>query len=407
MRSGARSARDVIDEALEAAARLDAILHFLNGPLDTAGARQAADRIDAGDAREPANRIDPGGARKAAGGALAGVPFLVKAGTAAGAPIVARLRAAGAIPIGVSTRNRPGTDSQTHGWNGTGFTRNPWDLARSPGGSSAGAAAAVAAGVVPLATGGDSGGSLRIPAAFCGVTGFKGTAGRIPRPGRAVVDLAVAGLIGADLDDVVAATSLVSGPDRLDPAALPGWPVPEPVEAPRVGYLATFGGPGDRRGRGVADPAVDAVVRSRLSAAGITPVEVPFELPDPGDAWDVFAALDAGRAVPDALLQPAIAARRRADAAVWDLFEQVDALVTPTTLTVAHPFDGPVAGAPFVGDLCWDFNLTGNPAISVPAGLVDGLPVGVQVVAAHGRDDIVVSLGRRLRAELPQAPHHA
>jgi Asp-tRNA(Asn)/Glu-tRNA(Gln) amidotransferase A subunit family amidase len=153
----------VVEEALDAAERLDPVLHFLE-QLDGAGARAAAERL------EPT-------------GPLAGVPFLIKGRTPPNSPIIERLLAAGAIAIGRSTRARPGAVSQTFGWNGREYTRNPWDLSRSPGGSTAGGAAAVAAGVVPLASGGDSGGSLRIPAAFCGVVGFKGTYGRIPRPG--------------------------------------------------------------------------------------------------------------------------------------------------------------------------------------------------------------------------------
>ncbi|GLY05312.1 amidase [Actinoplanes sp. NBRC 101535] len=368
-----------VEAALAAAARLDPVLHFAES-LDPAGARAAA------------RRVDPDAP-------LAGVPFLIKSGTRPDAPIVTRLVAAGAVPIGVSTRNRPGTDSQTHGWNGRDFTRNPWDLSRSPGGSSAGAAAAVAAGVVPLATGGDSGGSLRIPAAFCGVAGFKGTAGRVPRRGRTLTGLAVPGLIGADLDLVVAATSLVSGPDRHDPAALPRWPVPasECDQPWRVAFLTSFG-------RGTADPATAAVVRSRLG--DLTVVQVPLELAPPDDAWDTMAALDAGRGATDAQVRHALDLRRQADLALADVFAQVDAIVTPTTLGVAHPYDGPVAGD-FVGDLCWDFNITGHPAVSVPAGLVDGLPVGLQVVAPHGRDDVAVTIARRVRAPLPPPPFHA
>lgn len=155
VRSGTTTALKVIEAALDAAQRLDPVLHFLD-ELDVAGARAAAERL------EPS-------------GPLAGVPFLVKSRTPPDAPIIRRLVAAGAIPIGRATRARPGAISQTFGWNGQDYTRNPWDLSRSPGGSTAGGAAAVAAGVVPLATGGDSGGSLRIPASFCGVVGFKGT----------------------------------------------------------------------------------------------------------------------------------------------------------------------------------------------------------------------------------------
>lgn len=198
VRSGARSAVEVVEQALDAARRLDPVLHFLE-EFDPVGARAAAERVG------PA-------------GALAGVPFLIKGQTPVHAPIVTRLVAAGAVPIGRSTRARPGAVSQTFGWNGRDYTRNPWDVSRSSGGSTAGGAAAVAAGVVPLATGGDSGGSLRIPAAFCGVVGLKGTFGRIPRPGgRPLGGLTTIGLIGTDLDDVILATSIASGPHRLDP----------------------------------------------------------------------------------------------------------------------------------------------------------------------------------------------
>lgn len=379
VRAGVRSAVEVVEEALQACVRLDPLLHFL-ASLDADGARAAA------------RQVEPGGA-------LAGVPFLIKDRTPKDAPIVSRLIAAGAIPIGTSTRARVGAVAQTFGWNGRDYTRNPWDLTRSPGGSSAGAAAAVAAGVVPLATGGDAGGSLRIPAAFCGVVGFKGTVGRVPRPGgRQLGAMTTAGLIGSDLDDVITATSLVSGPHRLDPTALPRWPVPWRSEGPwRVAYRSTFGA-------GVADAEVDAVVRGRL--AGLTMVDVPLELLPPDEAWDVFWALDNGRGVEAAASGRASQVRRANDTALADLFESVDALVTPTTLTVAHGYDQHEESI-VVGDLCWGFNVTGHPAVSVPAGLAGGLPVGAQVIAAHGRDDIAVSVAARLQVELPKPPVYA
>ncbi|TDC14878.1 amidase family protein, partial [Kribbella albertanoniae] len=308
---GLLSAVEVVERAVEAARRLDPVLHFV-------------DELDAGTALRLAREVDPAGV-------LAGVPFLVKARTPPGSPILERLLAAGAIPIGTATRARPGPGSQTYGWNGREYTRNPWDVTRSPGGSTAGGAAAVAAGVVPLATGGDSGGSLRIPASFCGLVGFKGTYGRVPRAvGRAFGGLTTAGVIGADLDDVVLATSVVSGPHRLDPTALPHWPVPILAEGPfRVAYLSTLSYP--------VDPGIDQLIRDRLSVAEV--IDVPLKLLPTDDAWPVLSALDAGRGVEAADVQRARAVRDHNNTALADLFDRVDALVTPTTLTVAHGYD--------------------------------------------------------------------
>lgn len=374
VRQGRRSASEVVEEALEAARRLDPVLHFL-------------DELDAGTALRLARDVDPAGV-------LAGVPFLVKARTPPGSPILERLVAAGAIPIGTATRARPGPGSQTYGWNGREYTRNPWDVTRSPGGSTAGGAAAIAAGVVPLATGGDSGGSLRIPASFCGLVGFKGTYGRVPRAvGRALGGLTTAGVIGANLDDVMLATSVVSGPHRLDPTALPHWPVPILAEGPwRVDYLPTLG-------PYTADPGVDQLIRNRLTVVDV--IDVPLKLLPTDDAWQVLSALDAGRGVEAADVQRARAVRDHNNTALADLFDVVDALVTPTTLTVAHGYDQYNENI-VVGDPCWAFNVTGHPAISVPVGLLDGLPVGAQVVTPYGDDAIALAVAQQLLVELPR-----
>ena len=153
MRSGARTATEFTDHALAGVEVLDPVLHFVDS-LAADSALAAARRIDA----------SPFDQR----GALAGVPFLAKAGTSVASPVVRRLAAAGAVLLGTSTRPDPAAVCQAWGWNGRDHTRNPWHPGLSSGGSSAGAASAVAAGVVPLATGADSAGSLRIPAAFCG-----------------------------------------------------------------------------------------------------------------------------------------------------------------------------------------------------------------------------------------------
>ncbi|MFC9688453.1 amidase [Kribbella sp. NPDC056951] len=374
VRAGELSPLAVVEEAVDAARRLDSVLHFL-------------EELDAGTALRLAREVDPAGL-------LAGVPFLVKARTPPESPILERLLAAGAIPIGTATRARPGPGSQTYGWNGREYTRNPWDVKRSPGGSTAGGAAAVAAGVVPLATGGDSGGSLRIPASFCGLVGFKGTYGRVPRAvGRGLGGLTTAGVIGANLGDVMLATSVVSGPHRLDPTALPHWPVPILAEGPwRVAYLPTLS-------QYAADPAVDQLIRNRLSVVDV--IDVPLKLLPTDDAWQVLSALDAGRGVAAADVQRARAVRDHNHTALADLFNVVDALVTPTTLTVAHGYDQYDENI-IVGDPCWAFNVTGHPAVSVPVGLLDGLPVGAQVVTPYGDDATALAVAKRLLVELPR-----
>ncbi|GAA0955679.1 amidase [Kribbella koreensis] len=356
--------------ALDGVARWDPVLHFIDS-LDADGALSLAERVDLG---LP----------------LAGVPVLIKARTPAGSPIVTRLIAAGAIPLGTSTRARADAVSQTFGWNGSEYTRNPWDLSRSPGGSSAGAAAAVAAGVVPLATGGDSAGSLRIPASFCGVVGFKGSAGRVPRAdGRALGGLTIGGFMATSVEDVALATSLVSGPDRLDPWALPHWPTPALEAGPfRVAYRSALSPL-------VCDPSVDALVRGSLGVPGIVVRDARLDWLPVDSAWLTLRDLDAGLPVEPAAVRDAVRVRTHNTTALADLFTEVDVLITPTTPTVAHGYDQHEQNI-VVGDLCWGFNVTGHPAVSVPVGLVDGLPVGAQVVAPPGRDDLALSVAARL-----------
>lgn len=383
IRDGSVSATDTVHAALEAVRVWDPLLHFIE-ELCPDRAIAAAERLDKANSD---------------GGPLAGVPFLIKARTPPDAPILRRLVAADAIPIGWSTRARPDAVSQTFGWNGSDFTRNPWRLDRSPGGSSAGAAAAVAAGVVPIATGGDSAGSLRIPAAFCGVVGFKPTRGRMVGSfDSSKSSLTVSGVIGADLDDVLNATHI---------ASFEGWSASSAAQASRRGSTCRVAYSPDL-GFVPTDPAVSRLVRNRLAEVAATGylevVDPELTLADPSAAWLTIREQESGLDVDSAALRTASDIVDHNNAILESLFNSVDALVTPTTPRTAHGYDEHETNLVAV-DLCWAFNLSGHPAISVPAGLLDGLPVGLQVVAARQADDTAAQVARLCQVELRNPPY--
>src|SRR5438309_6945327 len=227
VRRGERKATEVLDECLVAIekrnAELNAFVH-----LDPEAARRQAAAVDARVERGE----DPG--------PLAGVPFGVKdLEDCAGMPTsqgsllykgrppveddsvhVARLRAAGAVPVGKTAAPEFGSTcfTDTKAW---GTTRNPWDPTRTPGGSSGGSAAAVAAGLVPFCTASDGGGSTRIPAAFCGLVGMKPSHGRIPHPKMGASETAVFGLLTTTVADSARHLDVVAGPDDHDRTSLP------------------------------------------------------------------------------------------------------------------------------------------------------------------------------------------
>lgn len=379
----------MVASAIDTATILDRELHFLAEPWFDDAVSRAAD-ID---------RL-PTGER----GALAGVPILIKSGTSLETPLVERLVDAGAVPIGTSTRPDPEAVCQAWGWNGTDHTRNPWRTDRSSGGSSAGSAAGVAAGVVPLATGGDSAGSLRIPAAFCGVIGLKPTPGRTPRPRRSLAQLTTSGVIAADLDDLVLAVGLASGSHRRDPLALPPWRHSEDrTILRRVAFSADLG-------YAAPDRVVAETVRRRLAeldASGVIDlVDVPISVGDPEQAWLSLYALDRGESVDAGRLAEAVAYRQEVDQAFGGLFSGIDVLVTPATPQVAFAC-GDYEQNMHAGDLAWIFNVTGHPAMSVPVGLVEGLPVGAQVVAAPHQDSMVIEAARSIMTSIGCPPVHS
>lgn len=365
---------EVVGAALQ---RRDAVDGWLRAFADTS---PGADRRPL----EVAASIDR---RLAAGevvGSLAGVPIAVKGrGGVMNAQLVA-LCAAGAVPIGITSTPRGG-GAQTWGHTSRGPTRNPWRGDRSPGGSSAGSAAAVAAGIVALATGSDGAGSSRIPAAWCGIFGYKpSTVLAAPRvlaaPGPGVA--AVPAPLARNPRDLRLWAEVVLG-------ELPEAPRPQTaVWSDDLGYA------GDQLDEQVV--AVAQAVATRLAAAaGLRWSSRAVELRDPAVAWV-------------ALRDPCASPRRRAVAEVLradndhrlaELFTDVDLVFVPTTPGPAHGHDGP--GPQMSVALSWAFNLSGHPAISVPAGFApDGTPVGLQIVARLGADRALLDLA----AMLPAAP---
>src|SRR5918998_1181358 len=445
VRRGERSAVEVLDACLAAVAAIDDLNAFVH--LDPEGARRAAAAVDAAVAR----RQDPG--------PLAGVPFVVKdledcAGmptshgsllfkgrgpVAADSVHVARLRAAGAVPIGKTAAPEFGTLSftKTKAW---GITRNPWDPDRTPGGSSGGSAAAVAAGAVPFATASDGGGSTRIPASFAGLVGFKPSHGRIPHPGPSASETAVYGALTTTVVDAARHLDVVAGPDDHDRWSLPAPTVryEDALEALDVSGLRARWSPD--LGFATTDPEVEAVTRSAAEAladaAGLEVDEAPVVLTDPVKTWLSAGALDLWLSVEEdmwpagaddltAYSAPSLrqteeyplrryagALRRRQvlQDDVARLFPEVDVLLLPTTAVPAFAAEGPppdrIAGQPvgpamatpftMLANLCW------NPAVSLPAGTsAEGLPIGLQVVGRRHVDEVVLRLARIFETARP------
>ena len=450
VRGGAVSALDVLEVHLERIARLDPGLNSVCH-LDAEGARARAGQIDA----EIAAGNDPG--------PLAGVPIGVKELASVGGwpethaslvyadrvaevddTEVARLRASGAIITGLTTASEFGTVSFTntplHG-----VTRNPWDLTKTPGGSSGGSAAAVAAGLFPVCTGGDGGGSIRIPAAYSGLFGMKSTFGRAGRgPGPFPSSLnPVRGPMARSVRDAARYLDVISGPTLTDPTSLPKPPVPyegelmsgaalDRLRGLRVAFVTSVGfaqsepGPAER---------AEALAHVLIDAAGLELVDIAVELPKPGNSWGVLSTVDdmayhaddvkdrldelsvVGRLQYESFsqLRPDVlgkAIRRRHEllTALAGVFGQIDLLLTPMTPKPALAAEGELVGevngarvtlfgmsAPFAAP----FNLSGQPAASIPAGLVDGLPVALQVVARRHEDRACLAAGLVLEDASP------
>ncbi|MFF9508816.1 amidase family protein [Streptomyces sp. NPDC014724] len=348
---------------------------------DAGGAASALERIEREDPRlcafiEVWHERVAAGAESARRLPLGGMPFAVKGPVGIRSYTARRLIAAGGLPVGATSVPGPGTPWQTWGLGAHGRTVNPWRPDRTPGGSSAGSAVAVAADLVDLATGSDGAGSVRIPAAWCGVFGLKTTNGLLPSPDRS--GLASAGVLARSA--VHAQTFLRCVLDGYEPATA-ALPVPA-VFSPDLGYAQV-------------DPEVGAVVRRAVrrlvTAEVVRLVDRTCGLLDPREAWQ---AVRSGKPTP-----AASELRRENDLRLDALFARTPLLLTPATPNRPHGHDGP--GELYSTALTWTFNLSGHPAASVPAGFTaDGCPVGLQLVAERGADVSLLGMARAVESAL-------
>jgi amidase len=357
--------------------------------------------------------------------------------------IVARLRAAGAIVLGKTNTPEFGAGGNT--FNAVfGATRNPWNPALTCGGSSGGAAVALATGMGPLAQGSDLGGSLRVPAAFCGVVGFRTTPGLVPVYPRELAwdSLSVQGPMARTVADVALMLSVVAGPDdraplsyAVDPAgfraavrrpSIRGWRVawtpdldgllPVDPEVARIAEGATqvLRALGARvRAASPSFAELDEIVRGTrgLSMAALHGDKLPRWRAEmqPGLVGNIeqglaLSARDIGRAEK---LRSALWQRVRA------FMEDHELLVLPTAAVrpfpVEQPYPTEIAGKPLADYTQWFFltyaiSVTGLPAISVPAGFTrDGLPVGLQIVGRRRQEVAVLRAAAAFEAAAPWA----
>ncbi|MFI1570491.1 amidase [Streptomyces anulatus] len=360
-----------VARALERIGRLDPALHaFVEVWPDEALARE----------REAAARRLP----------LGGLPFAVKGPSGIRSFAARRLIAAGGSPVGATSVPGPGTHWQTWGLGAHGRTVNPWRADRTPGGSSAGSAVAVATGMAELATGSDGAGSVRIPAAWCGVFGLKTTNGLLPSPDRS--GLASAGVLARSAAAAEPYLRHVLGGGGPDAAPALPLPLQLPLPLPAV-YSEDLG-------FAEVDPEVAAVVRAavdRLVAAGtVRLLGRDAALLDPVRAW---TAIRGGS--PDD--PEAVRVRRTNDDRLDALLAGGAVLLTPATPNRPHGHEGP--GDLYSTALTWAFNLSGHPAASLPAGFTgDGCPVGLQLAAARGADVRLLAAARAVEDALPAAP---
>lgn len=433
VQSGEVSAVELTQHALN---RIEALNPMVNAFVSVDGERALAEAAALDQRRRDGEEMGPlaglpigvkdledaAGFRTTFGSAIAAHDALATADSL----LVDRLRDAGCVIVGK-------TNTPEHGYKGDttnptfGATRNPWNLERSAGGSSGGSAAAVASGMVPLATGSDGGGSIRIPASVCGLAGMKPSPGRVPLGGPHPPPwgrLAVKGVLARTVRDSALALDVVIGPDPSDLLSLP---MPEQswlegvddLHLPRrVAWSSTLGyAPVDGEVQGLCEAAL-----RRIEDAGteVVPVDPVFDKDPVSDFLVVsgvgtFHQLEQHRGTPQwDLIDPelrfllemastvsssdhlrSLNAGHYLNLRLVELFHQSTFLLTPTV--AGQP--GPAGGVGTINgteDANWirftyPFNLTGSPAGTIPVGLTsDGMPVGLQIIGPRNADMAVL-----------------
>lgn len=449
------SAVELARMALDRVAALDPVLHSFCTPTPELALQEA-------------EAVDRAIASGSPVGAMAGVPYGIKdliatkgVRTMSGAPayadfvpdeddvVVERMRDAGAVSLGK-------TNVPEYGYSGVGHnpvcdtTVNPWDIARTSGGSSAGSGAAVAAGLCPAALGSDGGGSVRIPASFCGLVGVKASMGRVPLypgtkdqryPGISSWEsLEHIGPMTRSVRDAALMLSVIAGPDDRDRLSIPAGDVdwlaaaePRDLKGLRVAYSADWG-------YAAVDPEVRRVVGEAVRVferdLGCIVEEADPGFDDPYAAFWGMVALETDlkgmRAIvaehghkmtPHIVnfimrdwsaedLTSAVMGRKAVTNTMWRFMRRYDILLTPTL--AVPPFALHIQGLEkidgrMVQPFAWlaftfPFNLTGQPAASVPAGFTaSGLPVGLQIIGRHLADASVLRAAAAFEAAQPWA----
>ena len=361
--------------------------------------------------------------------------------------MTSRLRNGGAVLVGQTTASEFGgincTYTRLHG-----ATSNPYDQERTPGGSSGGSAASVAGGIFPICTGGDGGGSIRIPAGFTGLFGLKATFGRIPKGPHTEVEplTAAVGCLSRSVRDTARWFDVCNGADEYDPfslARVDGWEAglgQQDVRGRRVAVSVDLGA-------AIVASAVWEKVEDAaellIKDAGLERVDVPIALPRGGLEWalagtasllvglgDLYPGCES-ELTPEIMLAANIATnhynidtaknieafRRNIIVQMAQIFEHVDFIICATNPDVAFGAQGPmpttIDGVDLFaehgfetavgnnGALTIPANTTGHPAAAIPIGLVDGLPVSMQVIGRRYAEQLLLDLARVVELERP------